>query len=107
MCRAAVLTALAAATVVAGCGSAGGTQRPVGQTLFEQDCGVCHSLTGQESPRRQGGDLLAVHVSRGVMLQFVAEMPVPHHLSSAQLRAVADYVLAVEARGHRSGLGHG
>ncbi len=30
------------------------------------------------------------------MLEFTREMPVRHRLSSGQLRAVADYVLAVE-----------
>jgi hypothetical protein len=36
------------------------------------------------------------------MLQFVQEMPVRHALSAAQVRAVADYVLAAE-HGPRSG----
>jgi|ERR1035438_1137896 mono/diheme cytochrome c family protein len=101
MRRSTVLAALAAAVALAGCGSAGGVQRSDGRTLFAHDCGVCHSLTGRQSPRRQGGDLLALGVSRGAMLQFVREMPVPHLLSSAQLRTVADYVLAVETRGHQ------
>ena len=95
----AALTSIAVAVALAGCGSAGNAQRADGQTLFSQDCGVCHSLTGHQSPRRQGGDLLALHVSREAMLQFAAEMPVPHPLSSAQLRIVSDYVLAAEARG--------
>ena len=103
MRRAAVLTALAVAGALSGCGSSGGVHRPEGQTLFSQDCGACHSLTGRESPRRQGGDLLGLRVSRGAMLEFVREMPVPRPLSSAQERVVADYVLAVEAQGHRSG----
>jgi len=60
---------------------------------------MCHSLTGQQSPRRQGGDLLALHMTRTEMLEFVREMPVPNSLSSAQTQAVADYVRAVEARG--------
>jgi mono/diheme cytochrome c family protein len=102
MRRAAVLTALVVAAALAGCGSAGGARHPAGQTLFSEDCGVCHSLTGRQSSRRQGGDLLALHVSREAMLEFVREMPVPHPLSSAQLLTVTGYVLTVEARRYRS-----
>jgi hypothetical protein len=61
---------------------------------------MCHSLNGRQSARLQGGDLLELHASREAMLQFVREMPVRRSLSSAQVRAVADYVRAVEARGH-------
>ena len=61
---------------------------------------MCHSLIGRQLPRRQGGDLLALHMTRAEMLEFVREMPVPRHLSSAQAETVADYVRAVEARGH-------
>jgi len=92
------LAALAIAAVAAGCGS-GGSQHTSGASLFAEDCGACHSLTGRQSPRRQGGDLLALHMSRTEMLEFVREMPVPHRLSSAQLQAVADYVRSVESRG--------
>jgi mono/diheme cytochrome c family protein len=97
---AAGLAALAVATVAAGCGSGGSAQRVDGRTLFAQDCGMCHSLNGRPSPRLQGGDLLALHASREAMLEFVREMPVRHPLSSSELRAVVDYVRAVEARGH-------
>ena len=71
-----------------------------GASLFTEDCAMCHSLTGRQSPRRQGGDLLALHTTRADMLEFVREMPVRHPLSAAQIGAVADYVRAVEARGH-------
>ena len=37
---------------------------------------MCHSLTGRQSPRRQGGDLLALRMTRVEMLEFVREMPV-------------------------------
>jgi hypothetical protein len=70
--------------------------------LFTQDCGGCHSLSGRQSPRRQGGDLLRLHIGREPMLQFVREMPVRHPLSPVQLRDLVAYVLAVE-RGERSG----
>ena len=93
------LAALAIAAAAAGCGSGGGSQHANGTALFAEDCGTCHSLTGRQSPRRQGGDLLALRMTRGEMLEFVREMPVRHRLSSAQLQTVADYVRAVEARG--------
>ena len=94
-------TALAALaiTALAGSGSGGGSQDPSGAALFAEDCGTCHSLTGQQSPRRQGGDLLALHMTRAEMLEFVGEVPVAHRLSSAQLQTVGDYVRAVEAPG--------
>ena len=90
---------MTAALAAAGCGSSGGSRPAGGAALFAEDCGVCHSLTGRQSPSRQGGDLLAVHMTRTEMLEFVREMPVPHRLSSAQLQTVADYVRSVEARG--------
>jgi hypothetical protein len=34
------------------------------------------------------------------MLQFASEMPVRHRLGPVQLRAVADYVIAIERRGN-------
>ena len=35
-----------------------------GRSLFVQACGFCHSLTGHESPSKQGGDLLGVRLRR-------------------------------------------
>jgi mono/diheme cytochrome c family protein len=97
------ITALAAllaiVAVASGCGSGAGSPRADAPALFAEDCGMCHSLTGRQSPRRQGGDLLALHTTRAEMLEFVREMPVPHRLTEPQLQAVADYVRAVEARG--------
>ena len=90
---------LAIVVVVAGCGSSGGTRRLDGAALFTEDCVVCHSLNGPPSPRQQGGDLVSVHMTRGEMLEFVREMPVPHRLSSSEQETVADYVRSVEARG--------
>lgn len=90
------------AAAIGGCGATRGAHRSGGQALFAEDCAVCHSLSGRQSPRRQGGDLLGLHVGREAMLQFVREMPVRHGLSRAEMGAVAGYVLAVERRG-RSG----
>jgi mono/diheme cytochrome c family protein len=102
MRRAAGLIGLLGAVVAVGCGTTEPAQPSGGQVLFAQDCRVCHSLSGRQSPQRQGGDLLRFHAGRGAMLQFVQEMPVGHRLSRAQLREVAGYVLAVE-RSARSG----
>jgi mono/diheme cytochrome c family protein len=88
------------AVIAAGCGGSGtgSGAAAAGAALFSRDCGFCHSLTGRQSPRHQGGDLLAYHMSRAEMLEFVREMPVRHPLSQAQLAAVADYVLAAQAK---------
>jgi mono/diheme cytochrome c family protein len=85
--------------VAGGCGSNGGPPRLGGAALCTENCVVCHSLDGRPSPRQQGGDLLSVHMTRGQMLEFVREMPVPHRLSFTQQDTVADYVRSVEASG--------
>jgi mono/diheme cytochrome c family protein len=93
------LTLLAiAATLLAGCGASGTARRPAGQALFAQACGACHSLSGRESPQRQGGDLLGTRLSPRIMLEFAREMPVRRSLSAAELRTVADYIVSVERR---------
>jgi mono/diheme cytochrome c family protein len=92
------LALLAIAGTVAGCGATGAGRQPAGKALFAQDCSACHSLSGRESPRRQGGDLLGARLSPEVMLQFAREMPVRRPLSSVELRAVAGYVVWVERR---------
>ena len=92
-----VLAALGIAAAAGGCGSSGGTRG--GSALFAEDCVACHSLTGRQSPRQQGGDLLALHMTRSEMLEYVMEMPVRRRLSSIQVETVADYVRAVEAGG--------
>ncbi|HEY2260849.1 MAG TPA: c-type cytochrome [Solirubrobacteraceae bacterium] len=95
MARAPIAAILLSALAISGCGGSGGAQ-PNGQALFSQACSACHSLTGVESPKRQGGDLRAGRFSRAVMLQFAREMPVRRRLSEAELRRVADYVVSVE-----------
>jgi mono/diheme cytochrome c family protein len=101
MRRAAVGIGLGLAlAALAGCG---GTARPraaSGRALFAQECSACHSLSGREDPRRQGGDLLAFRSSRAALLQLTREMPVRRPLSASGLQAVVDYVMTVEQRGH-------
>ncbi len=92
------IAALAAAVVLGGCAATPSGSPAGGRVLFAQACGACHSVTGRQSPRRQGGDLLRLHIGRATMLEFAREMPVRHRLSSAQLQVVVDYVLAVERR---------
>jgi mono/diheme cytochrome c family protein len=86
---------LLSAIAIAGCGGSSAAP-PDGKALFSENCSACHSLTGVDSPKRQGGDLRAARFSRAVMLQFAREMPVRRPLSAAELRRVADYVVAVE-----------
>jgi mono/diheme cytochrome c family protein len=88
--------ALAASLVLLGCGGAGVARRRSGRALFAEDCSRCHSLVGNESLRRPGGDLLGDRISHRELVQFVREMPVRHPLSPAQLAAVVDYVSAKE-----------
>ncbi len=93
------LAAALAGVALGGCGAARSAAPSAGRALFTDDCAQCHSLALVSSARQQGGPLGALHIARGAMLEFVREMPTPHPLSQAQLRAVADYVLAVEHRG--------
>jgi hypothetical protein len=51
---------------------------------------------GRQSPRQQGGDLRGLRVSRAILLQFAAEMPVPHRLTRADRNAVVTYILSVQ-----------
>jgi mono/diheme cytochrome c family protein len=78
-----------------GCG-ASGPRRASGKTLFAEDCSECHSLLGNESLRRQGGDLLGYRFSRPDLLEFAREMPVRRPLSPAQLATIVDYVSGKE-----------
>jgi mono/diheme cytochrome c family protein len=90
------LTLLMIAATLAGCGASG----PSGKALFAEDCSSCHSLSGVQSPRRQGGDLLGAHFSSAVMLQFTRVMPTRRRLTPVELRTVAEYVVSVQRGGH-------
>lgn len=86
---------------LAGCGSsAPGTPARQSDAVFAQDCGACHSLVGNESEHKQGGDLLGYQMSREALLEFAREMPVRHALTEAQLAAVVAYIEAAERRAH-------
>jgi mono/diheme cytochrome c family protein len=94
---------VAACAAVSACGSSGPRQNTAasasGQALFTQACGACHTLSGHNDARHQGGDLRAFHATRSQFFQLAAEMPVRRPLSRAQLDAVVRFVTAVES-GH-------
>jgi mono/diheme cytochrome c family protein len=94
------LAAASAALCACGAGGAGGTGGPKaasGRALFAQACGACHTLTGHNDARHQGGDLLGFHATHTQLNQLAAEMPVRHPLSPGQLQAVVHYVMSMEA----------
>ena len=90
------LLAAASAALLAGCGGSAPRARPAPGVLFGEACGACHSLSGISSPRQQGGDLSRFHASPAQFLQLAREMPVRRHLTEAELRAVAGYVMGIE-----------
>lgn len=67
--------------------------------MFARSCQVCHSLVGNDSERKQGGDLVGYRISRAALTQFTREMPVKRRLDAAELRAVVSFVRAAEQRG--------
>jgi mono/diheme cytochrome c family protein len=68
-----------------------------GDALFNQACGACHTLSGHNDPRHQGGDLRGFHSTRAQLLQLAGEMPVRRPLSRAELQSVVDFVMSAEA----------
>ncbi|HET9103894.1 MAG TPA: c-type cytochrome [Solirubrobacteraceae bacterium] len=96
---AAVLATVALALVLVACGSSPApVATPQGSALFKHNCSGCHSLTGHQSARDQGGDLLAARLPHAVALQYAREMPVRRPLTHAQLEAIVDYIAAVQRR---------
>jgi mono/diheme cytochrome c family protein len=100
------VTVLVAACVAAlagtGCG-AGSTARPAtGASVFSRSCSTCHSLIGNESRHRPGGDLLGYRMTRQELTEFTREMPVRHPLTQAELSAVVNYVQAAQQRARAS-----
>lgn len=102
MGRGFAVAAVAVCVALMGCAGAGSPRPVSGKALFAQDCSACHSLIGNESLRRQGGDLLGYRLSRRDLLEFAREMPVRRPLTAAQLEAIVDYVSGRE----RSAGGH-
>ena len=70
--------------------TAGTGRRPGG---VRQACAACHSVSGHNSPRQQGGDLLHFHSTRAQLVQLTREMPILHHrLSDSEVAAVVSYL---------------
>lgn len=82
----------------AACGTAHRSAPTGGKALYTQACGACHTVSGTSSPSRQGGDLLAVRLSRRVMIQFAREMPVRRRLTPVELESIADYIFGLQRR---------
>ncbi len=93
-----LLIVAAAASILAGCGGSSARQPLAGATLFARACSQCHSLIGNESLHRQGGDLVGYDLSRDVLLQFTREMPLRRPLRADQLATIAAYVYTAERR---------
>lgn len=70
-----------------------------GQAVFAHDCASCHTLIGNESAHKQGGDLIGYQMTRSQLTRQTEVMPT-RPLTSAQLRAVVDYVLRAQRAGH-------
>jgi mono/diheme cytochrome c family protein len=87
---------IAAACGVCGCGA--GASHPTGAQVFAEKCAACHSVIGNESRHRIGGDLLGYRISRRQLVQFTREMPVRKPLTRDELAAVVDYVFSLQQR---------
>src|SRR5512142_156842 len=93
------LLVAAAVAGLTGCGGGGKgimSQTRKAQALFDSNCSACHSLIGNESRRRQGGDLVGYRLTRSQLLEFTREMPTRRALTSSELNAIVDYVLEIE-----------
>jgi mono/diheme cytochrome c family protein len=105
-----IAATLAIAGALAGCGSAtpsrpggssqsrsGAPSHPAsGAKVFSEQCSVCHSVIGNESLHRQGGDLLGYRLTHQQLVLQVRQMPVKRPLSQAELDAVVQYVWSLQ-----------
>jgi mono/diheme cytochrome c family protein len=89
-----LLTAVALACAGCGAGSSP-TRAPSGAEVFARSCAACHSLIGNESLHRQGGDLAGYHLNRAQLALMTRSMPT-RPLSRAEFDAVIDYVLRAQ-----------
>jgi mono/diheme cytochrome c family protein len=103
MRRALAVLLLLLAGAVSGCGGSAAPAPASGAAAFRRECSYCHSLIGNESLHRQGGDLLGYTLSRQELIEQTRQMPVRHPLSAAELNAVVDYVEAMQERARRTG----
>jgi cytochrome c1 len=87
---------IAVACGIAGCGAT--ASQPSGAQVFAEKCAACHSVIGNESRHRVGGDLLGYRISRQQLTEFTREMPVRKPLTHAELSAVVDYLYSLQQR---------
>ncbi len=66
--------------------------------MFARSCRACHSLIGNESRHRPGGDLAGYALTRQALLEFTREMPTRRPLTASEQQAVVEYVFAVQQR---------
>jgi mono/diheme cytochrome c family protein len=71
--------------------------RAFGAVLFARNCAACHSLIGNESERKQGGDLIGYRMTRAQMALMTRTMPT-RALSDAEVQSIVSYVLAAQRR---------
>lgn len=67
-----------------------------GEAVFAHSCSACHSLIGNESLRKQGGDLLNYKLTESQLISFTRVMPA--RLTTAQLDAVVRYIMRAQAK---------
>ena len=75
------------AVALSGCGG-----RSLGKHVFESHCAACHTLTGRDTSV-DGGDLAIGRMSVAGVASFARIMPAHSHLTPAEIRAVAAYVV--------------
>jgi mono/diheme cytochrome c family protein len=100
---AAILAVVLVLLGIAGCGGSRSRSTTItlptapasGQAVFAARCSACHSLIGNESLRKQGGDLLGAKLTAPQLISFTRIMPA--HLTEAQLLAVVRYILRRQA----------
>ena len=98
----------AAILTMSGCASA--AHRPAhggpsalaapGARVFADACAHCHTLGTPAPAAKQGGDLAGYRMTLAQVQSFTRVMPVRRPLSTEDLRAVSQYVLAAQGRGN-------
>ncbi len=76
-----------------------GSATTTGKAVFAHSCSACHSLIGNESLRKQGGDLLNYKLTEAQLISFTRVMPA--RLTAAQLEAVVRYLMRAQAKASR------
>jgi mono/diheme cytochrome c family protein len=73
-----------------------GPAAAAGEVVFAHSCSACHSLIGNESLRKQGGDLLNYKLTQAQLISFTRVMPA--RLTATQLEAVVRYIMRAQAK---------